>query len=1256
MQPASLDDKYARAATRAYLTGIEALVRLPMLQQQRDRARGLRTAGFISGYRGSPVGTLDVALWKAGKWLDEYDIRFAPAVNEDLAATAVWGTQQAHLLPGANYQGVFAMWYGKGPGVDRSLDAIKHANAFGTTAHGGVLAIAGDDHACKSSTTAHQSEPALIAAAVPVLNPANVQEVLDYGVLGWALSRFCGCWVGMKAITDNMDAAMTAEIDPRRVSIQRVEFASPPGGLNAQWPATPLEQEALLYDHRIDAARAFARANGINRITCDGARAQLGIVTSGKSHLDTLEALGELGLDDARLSMLGVRIYKIGLTWPLDEKSVRAFADGLEEIIVIEEKRDVIEQQLRALLYGAATRIIGKRDEHGAPLIPTAGELTPTIVAHVLAPRLARLARATDALRDAMQQRLQHHADKQQRLAARTSNPIRAPHFCSGCPHNTSTRLPEDAVGLAGIGCHYMAKWMHRNTELFTQMGGEGASWIGIAPFTDTQHAFQNIGDGTYFHSGILAVRAAIASGVNLTYKILYNDAVAMTGGQSVDGKLTLSQLVAQLRGEGVAYLVVVAENPEAARAQLRNKLKLTRKDVAVHARDELARLQQQCREVRGISVIIYDQTCAAEKRRRRKTGAMPQINERIFINAEVCEGCGDCGAASNCLSLLPLPTEFGVKRQIDQSACNADYACLDGFCPSFVSITGAQVRRPTVARGNVDIVLPEPSRFVNAHSINDSNSASAVNLNDSHLTDAQLNPTQPCNILLAGVGGSGVLTVGALIAMAAHLDGKECTTLHQTGLAQKFGAVLSHVRIAARPSSNTASNTSSHNASHGAPHSASNNSYNTAANDSLQDESHRATIHTMRINEGAVDVLLGCDLVVAAMPDSLARIDPSRATAIVNDNETPTAEFVYDADYRLPMQQLRDGVRFESRDAQFLNATRIARELVGDAIAANMVLLGYAWQRGLIPVSRQSIARAIELNGVAIESNQQAFLWGRRAAVNLRAVENLFAAQPHRASADLTAGLDDIIEMRRQRLIDYQNESYAERYMALVNRARQCDALLRGEVDGEVHDKVHDKSNGDSISESSASSESNDCTDNALTVAVAQNYFRLLAYKDEYEVARLYSNGDFRRQLRAQFSGKLKLQFHLAAPLFAKKDRHSGVMKKRRFPQSTLYAFAILAKLKFLRATKLDPFAYGVERKQERQCIRDYEHSIDYLLDELRNNGAHRNYALAVQIADAPKMIRGFGHIKAANIARHNEHHQKLMRSWRRGGLHIVE
>ncbi len=1132
LRDVALTDKYAHDKTRAYMTGIEALVRLPMLQHQRDQSRGLKTAGFVSGYRGSPVGGVDQAMWQAAPFLKKHDIHFQPGVNEDLAATAVWGSQQTQLFAGARYDGVFGMWYGKGPGVDRSMDVIKHANAFGTSRFGGVLAVAGDDHACKSSTLPHQSEHMFIGASVPVLAPANVQEVLDLGVFGWELSRFSGCWVALKAITENMDSAISADIDPDRVSIVIPEdFTLPEDGVHARWPDKPLEQERRLNKFKIYAAREFARVNGLNRIVIDSPNARFGIITSGKAYLDVMQALEDMGIDEAVAREIGLRVYKVGMPWPLEPTATHAFAEGLEEILVVEEKRSIIEDQLTSQLYnypvGSRPRVFGEFDEDGRDLLPNLGELTPAMVALAIAARIRRFFSSPT-----LEQRVQWIERKEQSLAQPFDTIERVPHFCSGCPHNTSTRVPEGSHALGGIGCHYMATWMpDRPTDTFTQMGGEGATWIGQAPFTDTQHVFQNLGDGTYFHSGILAIRAAIAAGVNITYKILYNDAVAMTGGQPVDGQLSIADLMLQLRGEGVRRIALVSDHPEAHASQYNHI-----PGFSLHDRKALDSLQRELREYKGTSVLIYQQTCAAEKRRRRKKGKLHDPARRVFINDAVCEGCGDCSVQSNCLSVIPKATALGRKRQIEQSSCNKDYSCADGFCPSFVSVIGGELRKPDPVDETQTVFdpLPEPTL-----------------------------PTlvKPWNTVVAGVGGTGVLTIASLIAMAAHIEHKGCATMNQTGLAQKFGAVTSHVRVAAN-----------------------------------QDD-----IKAVRIPAGEADLMIGCDMVVAATYDCLGKAAKGRTHAIINDAEQPTAAFILDPDAKFPGDSMKHkiGTEVGEDSLQFVDATEIARALLGDTLGANLFLLGCAWQKGWVPVQRESLERAIEVNGVAIAFNKRAFQLGRQFAHRPEQVLAQVAAQgtnaqplPHLEDQSI----DALIADRSRRLTDYQNAALAHEYTKTVAAIRALDPTPDAP--------------------------------RSLTRAVATQLFRLMAIKDEYEVARLFTQPEFLQQLDATFAGDWSLRFHLAPPLISKPDPATGKVAKRDYGPWMLKAFRLLAKLKILRGTPLDVFGMTAERKRERADLENYRDALQQISAHLSPD----NYGIAVELAELPARLRGYGHIKDRN------------------------
>ena len=1142
-----LDDKYRLATGHLYLTGTQALTRLPMLQKQRDAAAGLNTACFISGYRGSPLGGLDKSLWEAREFLQQNAIHFQPGVNEELGATAVWGSQQTNLFPGARYDGVFAMWYGKGPGVDRSGDVFKHGNSAGVSPHGGVLVLAGDDHGCKSSTIAHQSEHAFIAASMPVLNPANVQEILDYGIIGWELSRYSGCWVALKTIAENVDSSAVVDVDPQRVKVTIPDdFELPEDGVHIRWPDPPLVQEKRLNVYKIYAARAFAHANGLNKVMLDSPNPRLGIITTGKSYLDVRQALDDLGLDEALCAQIGLRVLKIGMSWPLEPVSVHAFAEGLDEILVVEEKRSIIEDQLTGQLYnwpvGKRPRVVGEFDEQGRSLLPNLGELTPAMIARVIARRLAPIYTS-----EVIEARLKFLDAKEKALAARSYSTVRTPHFCSGCPHNSSTKVPEGSRAMGGIGCHYMTQWMNRSTDTFTQMGGEGVTWIGQAPFTDTPHVFQNLGDGTYFHSGHLALRAAVAAGVNITYKILYNDAVAMTGGQPVDGELRVDQLSQQVFAEGVKRIAVVSDEPDKYPSR-----STFAPITSFHHRRELDAVQRELREFKGVSVIIYDQTCATEKRRRRKRGKLVDPARRAFINSAVCEGCGDCSVKSNCLSVLPLETELGRKREIDQNACNKDFSCLDGFCPSFVTVHGGQLRQPqALGAGALFVALPEPR---------------------------QPALDRPWNILLPGVGGSGVTTVGALLGMAAHLESKGCTVLDQAGLAQKFGPVNTHVRIAAR-----------------------------------QDD-----IYAVRIAAGEADLLIGCDLVVAAGEDALAKLNEKVSHAVINDHEAATAEFTRNPDAQVPgaamRQALIDAVGAEK--TWFVDATQLATRLLGDSIATNLFMLGYAYQKGLVPISAQAIDKAIELNNVAVEFNQQAFLWGRRAAYDAAAIERL--VRPQGTESKHCETLDEVIEDRVVRLTAYQNARYAERYRQLIGRVRARD---------------------------------ND-SQQRLTEAVARYYFKLLAYKDEYEVARLYSDAAFSEALHGQFQGDFRLQFHLAPSWLSRTDPVTGEPRKRSFGPWMLNAFKVLAKLRVLRGTWLDPFGHSEERKLEQALISEYERSIGQMLDALDAG----NYETALAIAELPEQIRGYGHVKEKAAERARAQERQLQERMKAGQAVVVK
>ncbi|HXQ51538.1 MAG TPA: indolepyruvate ferredoxin oxidoreductase family protein [Stellaceae bacterium] len=1130
----TLDDKYTVESGRIYLSGTQALVRLPLMQRDRDRAAGLVTAGYISGYRGSPLGNIDGALWHAKRHLKSHDIHFQPGLNEDLAATSVWGSQQVNLFPGARVAGVFALWYGKGPGVDRSMDVLKHANAAGSARHGGVICIAGDDHGCQSSTTVHQSEQNFAAALMPILNPATVQEYLDFGLYGFALSRFSGCWIGFKAIAETVESSASVAVHPDRVAlVLPQDFEMPPGGLNIRWPDSPQEQERRLHGPKMTAVAAFARANPIDRMVLDSPQPRLGIIATGKAYLDLRQALIELGIGDDAAVALGLRIYKVGLTWPLEAEGARRFAAGLKDVLVVEEKRGFVEDQLVHILYNLPAdrrpSVVGKSDESGAPLLPSAGEIGPTQVARALVQRLARL--GVD--QPSMRQRLARLESFERLVEVPQATTQRTPFFCSGCPHNTSTKVPEGSRALAGIGCHFMAQWVpSRNTATFSHMGGEGAAWIGQSPFSADKHVFQNLGDGTFQHSGLLAIRAAAVAGVNITYKLLYNDAVAMTGGQMVEGHPSVADMTRDVAAAGAKRVVVVTDEPD--------KYPLNAgfaPGVEIRHRDELDRVQRELREVPGLTVLVYDQTCAAEKRRRRKRGTYPDPAKRVVINDAVCEGCGDCSEQSNCVSVKPLETEFGRKRTIDQSSCNKDFSCVKGFCPSFVTIHGGMPRRlerqyeASAHDPLAHLPLPAPKPL-----------------------------NQPYAILVTGIGGTGVITVGALLGMAAHLEGKGCTALDFTGLAQKNGAVMSHVRIAPN----------------------------------LED------LHSVRIAPGGTDLVLGCDMVVAAAPAALSRIEHGVTRVIVNSDLQPTAAFVLNGDVDFEGRTMERALRATAGEGNvdLIDATAIATALMGDSIATNLFMLGYAFQKGLIPLGLAAIERAIELNGVSVEANKHTFSWGRLAAQDHAKLERFLRPQ-HPAEVAPPQGPAALIDRRAKFLVDYQDEAYAERYRSLVASLAEAEkARVRGH--GE------------------------------LAEAVARSLFKLMAYKDEYEVARLYTDGAFRAKLEREFEGDYRLEFHLAPPLLAARDPETGHLVKRSFGPWMLRAFAVLKRFKALRGTRLDPFGRTAERRMERQLIADYER----LVTELAAGLTPENHALAVELARLPEKIRGFGHVKERAVA----------------------
>ncbi|RMX18809.1 indolepyruvate ferredoxin oxidoreductase family protein [Vandammella animalimorsus] len=1150
LKTVQLDDKYSVQKGRIFITGTQALVRLPMMQRLRDARAGWHTAGYITGYRGSPLGGLDTQLEKAKSFLVEHDVVFQPGVNEDLAATAVWGSQQAQASGHGLYEGVFAIWYGKGPGVDRTGDAFRHGNLAGSSQLGGVLVLMGDDHTCESSTTCHQSEFAMMDAMIPVLSPSGVQEILDFGLLGWGLSRYSGCWVGMKCVKDTVEATASIEVDVDRVQIRIPEGVDlPSDGLNLRQPDTPHAQELRLHRYKLEAVKAFVRANQIDRMVIDGEVPTLGVITHGKSYLDVLQALDELGLSEKAASQLGLRLYKVGLTWPLEPVGAAAFAKGLKKVLVVEEKRSLLEIQLKELLYGlpGVPAIIGKQDEYGQSLLQSEMALDSNQIAIALGERLVELGRGDV---QALCSRIEGLRRQRQAKEGVVDILTRSFYFCSGCPHNTSTVLPEGSAGYAGIGCSWMAQAMDRGTTGYTQMGAEGMSWVGEAPFSKRQHMFQNLGDGTYFHSGLLAIRAAVAAKTNITYKILFNDAVAMTGGQRHDGLLDVPTIAHQVRAEGVRQIAVVTDEPEKYPAGV-----AWPQGVVIYHRDRLNEVQKQLREVQGTTVLIYDQTCAAEKRRRRKRGSHPDPAKRVLINDLVCEGCGDCGVQSNCVSIQPIETELGRKRTIDQSSCNKDYSCIKGFCPSFVTVLGGKLRKPVgINSAGAFPTIPEP-------------------LSRPSLEKGVY------SILVAGMGGTGVVTIGAILGMAAHLEGRGCGLLDMAGLAQKGGSVWSHLRFGLSPES----------------------------------------IKTIRIAPGGADLVLGCDMIVAAHSKTLALTQHGRTNMLVNNEKTMPGDFTRDADFKYPVEVLHKNVvaAVGEHAAEFIPAGRVALALMGDAIAANMFMLGYAYQRGLIPVSAHAIEQAIEINGAEKQMNKDAFLWGRRFFVDAKTIEKIMAEKQGAGSAAISpapiGSLEQAIQWRHDFLVHYQNRAYAKRYTDMVDRVRAWEGrMFKGHA--------------------------------ALSEAVIRYYFKLLAIKDEYEVARLYVDSNFFNSVRQRFEGDYKLVFHLAPPIISRRDPLTGKLRKREFGSWVIVLFRILACLKFLRGTAFDVFSYTAERRMERALIQEYEKHLEVIV-AMQEGMSKDQYEAAVELLSLPERIRGYGHVRSHHLKQARQREQQLLK-----------
>ncbi len=1164
-----LNDKYTLIDGKIVLSGIQALVRLLLDQHRADLIAELNTATLVSGYRGSPVGTLDINLVKNKAILDKHNVKFIPGVNEDLGATMVYGSQMANMVSKLKYDGVLGMWYGKAPGVDRSGDIFRHANFLGVGKNGGVLCVAGDDPYSKSSTLPSQSEPALFDAMMPIFYPGNVQDILDLGLYAYAMSRFSGLWSGFKIVTDIADGFGSALVHPDRVSITIPDFS-----FNGKpWSHTQnaklvgqhsLPTEKEIHTGRIKAAEHFAAVNNINKISISSDHDTIGIITTGKTYYDLMEAFDSLGWTHEYLNKIGIRVLKLGLTYPLEPIMINRFSEGLDEVFVIEEKRSFIEMQLKEQMYNKSHKptIVGKLDENGNDLIPGYGELTADFIAKTLFTRYVERLNISQS-----NEKITILDEVDNRVYAQSlSN--RTMYYCSGCPHNTSTvKLPEGDTAFGGIGCHLMAMFVDDGHAFgTTQMGGEGAQWVGMEPFVEKEHMFQNIGDGTFFHSGSLALRQAIASDSHVTYKILYNRAVAMTGAQDPDGGLDLPELTKHLKSEGVKKVIITTDDTSAYDSIQKSRWD---KDIEILHRDDIISAQKKLKAIKGVTVLIHDQSCAANLRRLRKRGQAPDPKERIFINEAVCEGCGDCGVKSNCLSVQPVKTEFGRKTQIDQASCNKDYSCLEGNCPSFIKVIPSEKddKRKLPDLSFESSQLPEPKK------INDGNS----------------------NIFMLGIGGTGVVTVNQIVATAAFLENKKVVALDQTGLSQKGGSVVSHLKI-------------------------------------IQDTGKECS---SRVANGESDAYLVFDLLTGTNPANLSKLQKNRSTSIISTSEIPTGDMVRSTEKEYPeSSHLINLIKDFSKENVLLNATELSEHFFDSNMQANFIVIGAAYQSGCISLNADSILEAIRINGVAVQRNQDAFNIGRKVAsdpswtlsldlyrsgnIDVKPELNDVSKSIIKKLSKADNALKEILEFRVPELIDYQDVEYAEQYISFVKKIHNAE-----------------KSNHSS---------------SLLTQNVAKYLYKLMATKDEYEVARLSLKAEVNTALNQEF-GKSARIYYMLHPPFLKGFKNipilnkiPGVKNKIALPRWFRYGYIVLRKMKFLRGTRFDFMSWFSSdvRQSDREILHHYKTTLINNIDKISNGG----YADLVKFSELPDLIRGYEEVRLSTVETYYKEANNLFKS----------